>query len=603
MAQILPLLSRPVNGRANAVSTSCRYPRTAAILPGFMRLSRSFVPTLRDDPAEAEIASHRLLLRAGFVRQVAAGIYTFLPMGLRAMRKIADVIRDEMDRSGAIEIRMPITLPAEPWKATGRWELYGDQLFRLQDRHGRDMLLGPTEEEVVTPLVAAELTSYRDLPINLYQFEWKYRDEFRPRFGLLRGREFLMKDAYSFDRDDDGMQQSYRIMYEAYERVFDRLQMDYAVVEAEAGQIGGGINHEFLARASVGEDLFVECEHGDYTADLKAARPRPPEPAGEPTQELTRLHTPDTPTIETLAALLKVEPSQTLKCIMFHVADRTVAVLVPGDREVNEAKLEQLVFPETVRAFDDDDFATGGFAKGYVGPQGFGDDVAVYADHTVRGGRDWVTGSNELDHHVTGANAGRDFRVDSWEDLVVLRDGDTCPIDGGTLHVGRAIVLGHIFQLGTKYAAPLEATFTEEDGSEQVYRMGCYGIGLSRILAAAVEQYHDDDGLVLPKVLAPFQVVVVLATQDDEEAVAEAERIYAELGSAGVEVALDDRDERAGVKFADADLLGYPVQVTIGTRGLANGTVDLKLRATGDRSTAPLADAVQGAIDLLAAAP
>ena len=473
-----------------------------------MRLSRSFVPTLRDDPAEAEIASHRLLLRAGFVRQVAAGIYTFLPMGLRAMRKIAEVIREEMDGSGAIEIRMPITLPAEPWKATGRWELYGDQLFRLQDRHGRDMLLGPTEEEVVTPLVASELTSYRDLPINLYQFEWKYRDEFRPRFGLLRGREFLMKDAYSFDRDDDGMRQSYRIMYEAYERVFDRLQMDYAVVEAEAGQIGGGINHEFLARASVGEDLFVECEHGDYTADLKAARPRPPEPAGEPTQELTKMHTPDTPTIETLAAFLKVEPSQTLKCVMFHVADRTVAVLVPGDREVNEAKLEQLVFPETVRRFDDEGFATGGFVKGYVGHKASGTTSPCTPITGARG--------PGLGHRFQRARSSRHRRQRRSRFPGGFLGGP-----GGAprrRHLSarrRHVACGPRHRAGSHLPARHEVRGAVGGhlGRGGRLRTGVsHGVLRDRplaVLAAAAEQYHDDDGLVLPKVLAPFQVVVV----------------------------------------------------------------------------------------------
>jgi len=568
-----------------------------------MRLSRSFTPTLREDPAEAEIASHRLLLRAAFVRQVVAGIYTTLPLGLRSMRRIEAIIREEMEGSDAIEIRMPITLPAEPWKATGRWDLYGDQLFRMQDRHGRDMLLGPTQEEVVAPLVAGDVSSYRDLPLNLFQVEWKYRDEFRPRFGLLRGREFLMKDAYSFDRNEETMAASYEVMKQAYRRIFERCGLDFAVVEAEAGQIGGGINHEFMARAEVGEDLFVECEHGDYIADLKAARPKSPEPAGEPTQELMVVDTPNTPTIETLAGLLNIDASQTLKCVLFDVSGRTVAVLVPGDREVSEAKLEQLVFPGTVRMFEDDDFAARGFVKGYVGPQGFGEDVTVYADHSVRGGRDWVTGSNQADRHVTGANVGRDFRLDSFEDLVVLRDGDRCPVDGGELHIGRSIVVGHIYQLGTKYSEPLEATFTEEDGSEQALWMGCYGIGISRILAAAAEQYHDDDGLVLPKMIAPFEVVVILANHDDEPAIAEAERIYDELRAAGVEVALDDRDQRAGVKFADADLIGYPVQVTVGKRGLANGTVDLKLRATGERSDAPLSEARDAVSALLGSAP
>jgi prolyl-tRNA synthetase len=568
-----------------------------------MRLSKLYVPTLREDPADAEIASHRLLLRAGLVRQVMSGVYVTLPLGLRVMRTIEAIIRDEMDATGANEIRMPITLPAEPWRATGRYDLYGDTLFKLTDRHGREMVLGPTEEEVVTPLVAADLPSYRDLPVNLYQVEWKYRDEFRPRFGLLRGREFLMKDAYSFDRDHEGMQESYRIMYEAYERMFDRIGLDLVVVEADPGQIGGGVNHEFMARAEVGEDLFVECENGDYLADTEAARPVAPEPAGPGSEPLTVVDTPQTPTIESLAAFLGIDPSRTLKCVMFDVGGRSVAVLVPGDREVNVNKLERLVFPEKVRPFDDDDFAARGFVKGYVGPQGFGDDVEVFADHLVLGGNDWVTGSNEPDRHVTGANLDRDFRVDRWEDLVEFREGDACPIDGGSLRLGRSIVVAHIYQLGTKYSAPLEATFQDEDGTQKPYEMGCYGIGISRILAAVVEQHHDDQGIVWPKHLAPFQVVVILANADDDAVRREGERIHDELAAGGVDVVLDDRDERAGVKFADADLIGYPVQVTVGKRGLAEGSVDLKLRATGDRSHATVADAVQAAEHLLQTAP
>jgi prolyl-tRNA synthetase len=568
-----------------------------------MRLSKLYVPTLREDPADAEIASHRLLLRAGLVRQVMSGVYVTLPLGLRVMRTIEAIIRDEMDAAGANEIRMPITLPAEPWRATGRYDLYGDTLFKLTDRHGREMVLGPTEEEVVTPLVAADLPSYRDLPVNLYQVEWKYRDEFRPRFGLLRGREFLMKDAYSFDRDHEGMQVSYRIMYEAYERMFDRIGLDLVVVEADPGQIGGGVNHEFMARAEVGEDLFVECENGDYLADTEAARPVAPEPAGPGSEPLTVVDTPQTPTIESLAAFLGIDPSRTLKCVMFDVGGRSVAVLVPGDREVNVNKLERLVFPEKVRPFDDDDFAARGFVKGYVGPQGFGDDVEVFADHLVLGGNDWVTGSNEPDRHVTGANLDRDFRVDRWEDLVEFREGDACPIDGGSLRLGRSIVVAHIYQLGTKYSAPLEATFQDEDGTQKPYEMGCYGIGISRILAAVVEQHHDDQGIVWPKHLAPFQVVVILANADDDAVRREGERIHDELAAGGVDVVLDDRDERAGVKFADADLIGYPVQVTVGKRGLAEGSVDLKLRATGDRSHATVADAVQAAEHLLQTAP
>jgi prolyl-tRNA synthetase len=568
-----------------------------------MRLSELFAPTLRDDPAEAEIASHRLLLRAAFIRQVAAGVYTTLPLGLRTIRKIERIVREEMDASGAQEFRMPILLPAEPWKATGRWELYGETLFRLTDRHERDMLLGPTQEEVITQLVAADLPSYRDLPANLYQIEWKYRDEYRPRFGLLRGREFLMKDAYTFDRDEEGMARSYDAMLQAYHRIMDRCRLSYVVVEAEPGQIGGDVNHEFMARAEVGEDLFVECVNGDYLADWKAATPQPPEPmSAEAPAPLERVHTPDAATIEAVTALLDVPAERTLKTMLYDAGGSTVAVLVPGDREVEEAKLERLLFPAPVRRFEDADFASGGYAKGYVGPQRMGEKVTIMADHSVRGGGDWVTGANEPDHHVTGANVGRDFRVDRYEDVVALRDGDRCPNDGGELRVGRSIVVGHIYQLGTRYSAPLRATFVDEGGSEQLYRMGSHGFGISRALAAAVEQFHDDDGLCLPRALAPFEVVVIAANRDDDRVLAEVERVYAELAEASVEAALDDREETAGVKFADADLIGYPVQIVIGRRGVEAGTADLKLRSTGERSQAPLAEAARAAMDLLATA-
>ncbi len=569
-----------------------------------MRLSQLFVPTLRDDPSEAEVASHRLLLRAGFIRQLAAGIYTTLPLGLRSTRKIEAVVREEMDATGAQEIRMPILLPAEPWKATGRWDLYGDQLFRLVDRHERQMLLGPTQEEVVTPLVAADLPSYRSLPLNLYQIGWKYRDEFRPRFGLLRVRELLMKDAYSFDRDEEGMRRSYQVMLDAYHRIYERLGLDYVVVEAEAGQIGGGVNHEFMARAAVGEDLFVECVNGDYLADVKAARPRPPDPVEQTDlQPLEVLDTPDTPTIEALAAFLGVPPERTLKNVLFDAGGQTLAVLVPGDREVNEAKLEQLFFPTPIRPLEDLDFVERGFVKGYVGPQAMPDDAVVLADHSVRAGKDWVTGANQPDRHVRGANTPRDFRVDRYEDVVEIREGDRCPNDGAELRIGRSIVVAHIYQLGTKYSAPLKATFMDEDGTEQLFQMGCYGVGISRTLGAAAEQYHDAAGLRWPKAIAPFDAVVIVANRDDEAVTSAAEATYADLRAAGVDAAIDDRDAAAGVKFTDADLIGYPVQVIVGRRSLASGAVELKLRATGERSQARLEDAVEATRRLLEAAP
>ena len=572
-----------------------------------MRLSHLFAPTLREDPADADIVSQRLLVRGAFIRRLTAGVYTTLPLGLRTMNRIERIVREEMDATGAQELRMPIVLPAEPWRQTGRWEAYGDEVFRLADRHGRDMMLGPTEEEVIAPLVAGENPSYRDLPLNLYQVEWKYRDERRPRYGLLRAREFLMKDAYSFDRDDRGMTASYRAMYDAYRRIFDRCGLEYAVVEADPGSIGGGVNHEFMAIADVGEDLFVRCENGDYLADLEAATPRPP-PETRPDANvdlapMTEVHTPGAGTIELVAEQLQRPSAETLKNVLFDIDGETVAVLVPGDREVNEKKLARLHFPKVVRRFEDADFAERGFSKGFVGPHGFGDDVQVLADVSVRSGRNWITGANRSDYHVTGANIDRDFHVDLWEDLVEIRSGDRCPVDGGELHVGRSIVVGHIYQLGTRYSAPLDATFQDEDGTMRPFEMGCYGIGISRILAAVVEQRHDDDGIRWPKALAPYEVVVILANGDDDASVDEAERIYAELVETDVAVALDDRAERAGVKFADADLVGYPVQVTVGKRGLSRGAVDLKLRDTGARSTAPVAEAARAAHELLAAAP
>jgi prolyl-tRNA synthetase len=545
-----------------------------------------------------------LLLRAAFIRKVAAGIYTTMPLGLRTMAKIERIVREEMDASGAQELRMPILLPAEPWKSTGRLNAYGPEMFRLRDRHEREFLLGPTQEEAVAPLVQQEFPSYKDLPVNVYQVEWKYRDERRPRSGLLRGREFLMKDAYTFDRDESGMRTSYGVMYEAYRRVFDRLGLDYVIVEADPGTIGGGVNHEFMALADVGEDLFVRCENGDYLADTEAATPRPPEtpPPGD-LDPLTEVDTPGAVTIELMVAQMGVPAEATLKCILFDVEGRAVAVLVPGDREVGERKLARLHFPERVRRFEDEDFARHGFAKGFVGPHGLGSDVVIFADHSVRGRASWVTGGNRADVHVTGATLDRDFRVDRWEDLVQIREGDGCPVDGGSLEIGRSIVVGHIYQLGTYYSAPLGATYQAEDGSQRHYVMGSYGIGISRIMAAAVEQNHDDGGMVWPKVMAPFEVVVIMANADAPAVTEHAERIYGELAARGIEVVLDDREERAGVKFADADLVGYPVQVVVGSRGIDAGTVDLKVRATGERTKAPLVEASRAAAALLTGAP
>ena len=569
-----------------------------------MRASKLFARTLREAPAEAEVASHRLLLRAAYIRKLMAGVYTWLPLGFRTLRKVEAIAREEMDAAGAQEIRMPIILPAEPWKITGRWQAYGEEMFKVEDRHGRLLGLGPTQEEVVTPLVAGEFGSYRDLPVNLYQVEWKYRDELRPRSGLLRAREFLMKDAYSFDRDVDGLRASYRLMVEAYRRVFDRCGVTYRMVEADPGTIGGDVNHEFIAEAEVGEDLFVACENGDYSADVEAASARIPEEASlADVEPLVEISTPGRPGIQDVVDLLGRPAGAMLKCMLFDAGGQTVAVLVPGDREVNERKVSRASWPTPVRLFTEADFAQRGFVKGYVGPQGLPDDVTVIADWSVRAGTDWVTGANRLDHHVTGANVGRDFRVDRWEDVTRVNEGDLCPVCGGRLHLGRSIVLGHTYQLGTRYSKPLKATFVDEDGTEQLYQMGCYGIGLSRIVAAAAEQFHDDAGLRWPKALAPYDVVVVPTNMDQPDVVEAAERLYAELAARGIAAVIDDRDDSAGVKFADADLIGYPVQVVVGKRGIKEGVADLKVRATGERSRAPLAETATGAAALLESAP
>ncbi len=569
-----------------------------------MRMSELFARTLREDPVEAEAPSHRLLLRAAYIRQLISGVYTFLPLGLRTLRKVEAIVREEMDRAGAQEVRMPAIVPSEPWKVTGRWDAYAAEqlMFVLHDRTGRELGLGPTHEEVVTPLVAQEYESYRDLPVNLYQIQWKYRDEARPRSGLLRGREFLMKDAYSFDRDAEGMRVSYGKMVSAYTAIFDRCGLAYTLVEADPGLIGGDVNHEFMAPAEVGEDLFVRCSSCDYAANLEAAKAAPPEDFAGEMEPLEEIHTPERATIKEVVDLLGVPADRMLKTMAYEVGEQLTVVLVPGDREVNEGKLRRTFAPAEVRMLGDEDFARHGLAKGYVGPQGL-EGVTVVADHRVRGGGNWVTGANKVDHHVTGAHRGRDFEVDRWEDLATVHDGDPCPACGSPVSIARSIEVGHTFQLGTKYSDPLKATFIDEDGMERPFMMGCYGIGMSRIVSAVVEQHHDEAGLAWPKALAPYEVVVIVANRDHERVAAWAERIYRELGEGGVEVVLDDRDETAGVKFADADLIGFPVQVVVGKRGIEGGTADLKLRASGERRQVPLEEAVDGAVRLLVEAP
>jgi prolyl-tRNA synthetase len=563
-----------------------------------MRMSRLFLRTLRDDPADAEVDSHRLLVRAGYLRRVAAGVYSWLPLGHRVLQRVARIVREEMDAAGAQEITMPIVQPLELWQRSGRDVAYGPLMFRLEDRKGTGFCLSPTAEEVVTELVGGEYSSYRDLPVNLYQVNWKYRDELRPRFGLLRCREFLMKDAYSFDADLAGLRASYRAMYDAYSRVFERCGLTFRPVEAQSGEIGGDVNHEFMAVAAVGEDDFVWCRSCDYAANVEAAR-RGPAVRLEPTGEeppMAPVHTPGMPGIDAVAAHLELEPSALLKSMAFLLDGDLAVALVPGDRELNEPALAALFPGRDVRLLDDDDFAARrDLPKGYIGPQHPAVSVVV-ADHSVGSRAEWVTGANEVDHHVLHAVPGRDFRVDVWADLVVIRSGDACPRCVGTLSVDRGIEVGHVFQLGTKYSEALGATYTDEAGASHPMLMGCYGIGVSRIVAAVVEEHHDEHGMSWPAALAPYDVhVVALPGKGDaaEEVARASDEIVAALEARGVAVLHDDRDASPGVKFADADLLGMPIQLVVGAKGLSRGVVECKVRATGARDEIPRADAVE----------
>jgi prolyl-tRNA synthetase len=551
-----------------------------------VRMSGLLVPTLRDAPADAEAVSHQLLVRAGYIRRLASGIYTFLPLGWRVLQNVTRVVREEMDAAGAQEMLMPILQPEDIWAETGRLTTMSDILFRLQAKGG-GFVLAPTHEEVVTGTVAADVGSYRQLPLNLYQVQFKYRDEARPRFGLLRCREFVMKDAYSFDASPEGMQASYQLMYDAYCRVFERLGLDYTAVEAASGAIGGDVNHEFMVPSPIGEDQFARCASCGYAANVEAAR------VGErsrhdalPEEPLVEHHTPDRPGIEAVVEFFAdrgLTASQMLKCLAARDADGGVVVLlVPGDREVR--------LPAGLQPFTDDDFARHPeLIKGYIGPMGLQEHgVRVVADYAVAGGGPWVTGANKADHHVTGATLERDFTVDEWESVASVMGGDPCPRCGEPLDLVRAVEAGHTFQLGLTYAEKIAgASFLDEEGRERPFWMGCYGIGISRAPAVIAEEHHDEAGLCWPPEVAPFLVHLVLLGRSTEVAEA-AQKLEEELAAAGISVLHDDRDLSPGVKFADADLLGMPTQLLVGGRGLARGVVERKDRATGARDELPL---------------
>ena len=554
-----------------------------------MRLSRYYAPTLKETPAEAEVVSHKLLLRAGMIRKLTAGIYTYLPLGLKALNNVARIVREEMDRAGALEILMPAVQPADLWKESGRWEFYGRELLRFVDRHDRESCLGPTHEEVVTDLVRHEIRSYRQLPVNLYQIQTKFRDEIRPRFGLMRGREFVMKDAYSFDKDDDGADASYWAMFRAYTRIFERLGLKFRSVAADSGSIGGSFSHEFMVLAETGEDTIAYCDACDFGANVEKAEAVCP-PAGDiaPCPPAENVSTPNTHTVEEVAAFLGVAPDRIVKTLLYVADGKTVAALVRGDRELNEVKFKNLLDAKDLRlAAPEEVVAATGAPVGFAGPVGLAA-VPVYADRELALAADWIVGANASNAHLRHVDLSRDASVVSFTDLRQVAPGDPCPKCGAPLSFAKGIEVGHVFKLGLKYSKALGATFLDEAGKEQFMIMGCYGIGVSRVVAACIEQNNDDAGIVFPPPIAPFEVALLNLNAKDADACAKADELYDALLKAGIETLLDDREERPGIKFKDADLMGFPIQLTLGGKGLARGIVETKDRRTGEKGELPL---------------
>jgi len=556
-----------------------------------MRASRFFIATLKEAPSDAEVVSHKLMLRAGMIKRLGSGIYTYMPMGLRIIRKVEAIVREEMNRAGAIELLMPVVQPAELWQETGRWDKMGPELMRVKDRHGRDFIIQPTSEEVITDVVRSDIKSYRQLPINFYHIQTKFRDERRPRFGLMRGREFTMKDAYSFDRDVAGMQQSYRIMYDAYVRIFDRFGLQFRAVAADNGAIGGSGSHEFHVIADTGEDALVYCPDSDYAANMEAAEAVAPAagPAA-PTQPLTRTPTPGKSKCEAVAALLSVDLKQTVKSIVLTVdpkeegGEREVwLLLLRGDHDLNEVKASKVPGLGTYRFSSEAEIVEWfGTPPGYLGPIGTKKPVKVVADRTVAAMSDFICGANEVDFHYTGANWGRDLPAPMVADLRNVVAGDASPDGKGVLAIQRGIEVGHVFQLGTRYSSDMKATYLDENGKPQLLQMGCYGIGITRILGAAIEQNFDDKGIIWPTSIAPFEVVLCPMGYDRSESVKQAvDQLYEQLQGAGIDVILDDRGERPGAMFADWELIGVPHRIVVGERGLKEG----KLEYQGRRDT------------------
>ena len=568
-----------------------------------MRTTQMLIPTLREVPAEAEVVSHQLMMRAGYIRKVAAGVYTYLPLCLRVLRKIERIVREEMAAKGAQELLLPIVMPAELWIETGRWSVYGKELLRFKDRHDRDFCVGPTHEEAITDLIRNEIRSWRELPKNCFQIQTKFRDEVRPRFGLMRGREFIMKDGYSFDRDDEGALKSYDLMYDAYKRIFTRCGLTYRPVEAMTGSIGGSKSHEFQVLAGSGEDEIVACTQCEYAANVEKAKLKAPvaKAAGEGKKgAFKKISTPNQKTVEEVCAFLKVTPRELVKTLIFDTDQGPVAGLVRGDHSLKEAKLKDAIGVEWCQLAEERTVLEVTRApSGFAGPVGL--TIPVYADHAVAAMAGFVVGANEADAHLTGVNLG-DFKVEKFLDIRRAHAGDPCPrCAGGVYEEHRGIEVGQVFFLGTKYSKAMNAVYADEKGEEKVMVMGCYGIGISRTAAAAIEQNHDERGIIWPLPIAPFHVELVPLSAKGQVAEV-AQNLHDDLEAAGVEVLMDDRDERAGVKFADADLIGIPYRIIVGEKGLKDGVVELKERRGGDALRLSPADAVARMKEIVAQA-
>ena len=554
-----------------------------------MRVSKMFAPTLREVPAEAEVVSHQLLLRAGFMRKSTNGMYSYLPLAWRVLKKIENIVREEMDNAGAQEIMMPIMQPAEIWQESGRWGAYGAEMIRLKDRHNREYCLGPTHEEMVTTLIKGDVRSYRQLPMNVYQIQDKFRDERRPRFGLMRSRDFIMKDAYSFDRDEAGLDVSYKSMYDAYTNVFNRCGLTFRPVEADSGAIGGSGSHEFMVIAESGEAEIVYCTECDYAANVEKAEMHVIEAADEAALERAEVETPNCKSIADVCAFLNMPVEKSVKAVAYKSEKGLILCFVRGDHEVNEVKVINTCNVLEVEMADENLLVENGTCGGYMGPVGIDPEkVMVVVDHSVMQMHNFCCGANKEGYHMVNVNPDRDFTPTFVADIRLIQEGDPCPHCGGKVAKARGIEVGQVFKLFTKYSAAMNCTFLDENGKENPMVMGCYGIGVSRTMAACIEQNNDKDGMIWPVAIAPYEVLVVPVNTKDEASTAKAEEIYEVLKKAGVEAVIDDRNERPGVKFKDADLIGYPLRVVVGPKTLAEGNIEVKARRTGEVAMLPV---------------